>query len=153
MQKKTLCATLLALTAVLAFSTQAKTAFSDAQEAKVYRQASFQMIRHNMGDIQEMLQGKTAYDAARVEKRADALVLLTTMPWEAFDTPNAKAHPGNTKPAYFNSQAELDPMIAKFTADARELLSQAQAKDEAGVRRAFGQFARNCKACHDKFKN
>ena len=64
--------TSLFLTALTSGAVHAATAFTDAKDAVDYRQSAFTLIRHNTGDIGDMLQGKVPFDAKRVQQRADA---------------------------------------------------------------------------------
>ena len=148
--KKALFASLLGFT--LAMPAIATTAFTDGKDAVDYRQASFQLIRHNMGDIQDMIRGNVAFDAERVQRRAEALALLSQLPWESFTIPGTKEAGGNVKPAIWDNLPEVQERGAKMAADAAALLAAAKTAEQAEIRKAFGDFARNCKACHDKYK-
>ncbi len=149
--KKALLASLLAI--VVSTPLTAATAFTDAKDAVTYRQAAFQLIRHNMGDINEMIKGEVAYDAARVQKRTDALVLVTTLPWEAFQVAGTEQGGGDAKADIWKNLDDFLQRGEKLAADALTLQAAAQTGDNNEVRRAFGNFARNCKACHDNYKN
>lgn len=148
--KKALFASLAAL--VISAPIAADTAFTDAKDAVTYRQAAFQLIRHNMGDINEMIKGEVAYDAARVQKRADALVLVTTLPWEAFQVSGTEQGGGDAKADIWQNLDDFLQRGEKLAADASTLQVAAQTGDKDEVKRAFGNFARNCKACHDNYK-
>lgn len=148
--KKVLFATLLGFT--LAMPAVAATAFTDGEDAVDYRQASFQLIRHNMGDIQDMIRGNVAFDAERVKRRAEALALLSQLPWETFTVPGTQQAGGNVKPAIWDNLPEVQERGEKLAADAAALLAAAKTAEQAEIRKAFGDFARNCKACHDKYK-
>lgn len=148
--KKALIATLLSTT--LCIPAIAATAFTDGKDAVSYRQASFQLIRHNMGDIQDMIRGNVAFDAERVQRRAEALALLSQLPWETFTVAGTKDAGGNVKSAIWDNLPEVQERGTKMAADAAALLVAAKTAEQAEIRKAFGDFARNCKACHDKYK-
>ncbi|WP_372625664.1 cytochrome c [Arsukibacterium sp.] len=148
--KKALLAGLTAL--IISTPLAAATAFTDANDAVKYRQAAFQLIRHNMADINEMIKGEVTYDAARVQKRADALVLVTTLPWEAFQVSGTEQGGGDAKADIWQNLDDFLERGEKLAADANLLQSAAQSGDKNEVRKAFGNFARNCKACHDNYK-
>lgn len=149
--KKAILASLAAL--VISAPSTAATAFTDAEDAVKYRQAAFQLIRHNMGDINQMIKGEVTYDASRVQKRADALVLVTTLPWEAFQVAGTEQGGGDAKADIWNNLDDFLERGEKLAADASILQAAAQTGDKNEVRQAFGNFARNCKACHDNYKN
>lgn len=149
--KKPLVATLLFT--LCSSTVMAKSAFTDASDSVKYRQSAFQLIRHNMVDIGDMLKGEVNYDAARVAKRAAALATLTTLPWEAFTVPGAEQGGGDAKAAIWQNLQDFNSRGEKLAADARLLKTAADSGDQAEIRKAFGSFARNCKACHDDYKN
>ncbi|HSG51236.1 MAG TPA: cytochrome c [Rheinheimera sp.] len=150
MKKPLLAALMLSVTS---FTATAATAFNDAKDAVEYRQSAFQLIRHNMADIGDMIKGEVAYDAERVTKRAMALATLTTLPWEAFTVPGTESGGGDAKAAIWQNLQDFNSRADKFVADAQALQVAAQSGDQAEVRKAFGTFARNCKACHQEYKN
>lgn len=148
--KKVLISTLFLAASGLA---TASTAFTDAAEAVNYRQASFQLIRHNMLDIRDMVQGNIAWDDARIKRRADALALVSTLPWEAFQVAGTEQGGGDAKAAVWQNMADFTERGEKLAADAAALKAAADSGEQAAIRRAFGNYARNCKACHDNYKN
>ncbi|MDX3773268.1 cytochrome c [Chromatiaceae bacterium AAb-1] len=144
---------LLTVAAILSSSVYAASAFTDAKDAVKYRQSGFQLIRHNMADIGDMLKGDVSYDAERVKKRATALATLSTLPWEAFTVPGAEKGGGDAKDAIWKNLSDFTDRGTKLAADAAALQTAADSGDQAEIRKAFGTFSRNCKACHDKYKN
>lgn len=141
------------LVSLLSTSAVAGSAFTEAKDSVKYRQSAFQLIRHNMADIADMLKGDVSYDAERVNKRATALATLTTLPWEAFTVPGAEQGGGDAKAAVWKNLSDFQSRGEKLATDALALKSAADSMDQAEVRKAFGSFARNCKACHDEYKN
>lgn len=128
-------------------------AFTDAKDSIAYRQAAFQLIRHNMADIAGMLKGEINYDSARLNKRATALATLTTLPWEAFSVPGTGQGGGDAKAEIWQNLQDFQSRGQKLASDAQALKTAADSGEQAEVRKAFGAFARNCKACHDEYKN
>lgn len=148
--KKPLYITFLLLLVTL--SANAGSAFTDASDSVKYRQAAFQLIRYNMADIGAMLKGETDYDAARLTKRATALATLTTLPWEAFTLPGLE-HGSEAKAEIWQNLQDFNQRAKQLSIDATALNAAADSGDQAGVKQAFAAFARNCKACHDEYKN
>lgn len=149
--KQPLITALLSLV-ILSPSVFAASAFSDAKDAVDYRQAAFTLIRHNMADIADMLKGNVPYDNDRVSQRATALASLTTLPWHAFTVPGAEQGGGEAKAAIWQNLQDFTERGNKLAADAARLQQAANTNDQAEVKKAFSTFARNCKACHDKYK-
>ncbi len=148
--KKLLCAALFATVASAAVS--AATAFTDAKDAVDYRQSAFTLIRHNTGDIGDMLQGKVPFDAKRVQQRADALAALAPLPWPAFSTAGTETGGGDAKAEIWADFKDFTAKADKFQLDAKALQTAAQSGDQAKIKAAFATFRGNCKACHDKYK-
>ena len=149
MKKLFIGSLLVAITSVPAI---AASAFSDGKDAIEDRQNAFQLIRHNTGDIGDMLQGKVKFDQARVQRRADALVGLSTLPWEAFTVAGANQASGDAKAEIWTDSVDFQTKSEKFAAAAKALQAAAQTADQAKIKAAFMDFRGNCKACHDKYK-
>jgi len=149
MKKLLIISTVLASVSLPLF---AGSAFTDAEDAVKYRKASFQLIRHNMMDLGDMIRGNVPYDAARVQKRATALASLTTLPWEAFTVPGADKASGDAKAEIWTNLQDFNGRADQFQKDALALQTAATGADQAAVKAAFAAFAKNCKACHDKYK-
>ena len=99
--KKLLTVTLFSC---LAATAQANTMFESAEDAIEYRQASFQLIRFQIGNMGDMLKGKVPFDAEVFKQRAHNAAQLSQMPWEAFIDGSDK---GNTDalPAVWSNRA------------------------------------------------
>ncbi|MCT6701330.1 c-type cytochrome [Rheinheimera sp. 4Y26] len=149
MKKLLLSTTLLSL---LSGSVIAASAFTEAEDAVSYRQHSFQLIRHNMADVKDMLTGAVPFEASRLQKRADALATLTTLPWEAFTVPGADKASKDAKAEIWQNLQDFQSRGEQLAKDAKSLQSAAQTQDQTKVKAAFAAFAKNCKACHDKYK-
>lgn len=149
MKKLLLSTTLLSL---LSGSVIAASAFTEAEDAVSYRQHSFQLIRHNMADVKDMLTGAVPFEASRLQKRADALATLTTLPWEAFTVTGADKASKDAKAEIWQNLQDFQSRGEQLAKDAKSLQSAAQTQDQAKVKAAFAAFAKNCKACHDKYK-
>lgn len=145
MKKSLIAALVVAISTPAVF---AASVFSDAKDSVEYRQAALQLIRHNMADIGDMVKGEVTYEADRVTKRATALATLTTLPWDAFTVKG-----GDAKDEIWQNMADFQSRGTKLASDAALLHTAALSGNQAEVRKAFGTFARNCKACHDKYKN
>lgn len=144
--------TSLFLTALTSSAVHAATAFTDAKDAVDYRQSAFTLIRHNTGDIGDMLQGKVPFDAKRVQQRADALAAVAPLPWAAFSTPGTETGGGDAKAEIWADFKDFTAKADKFQLDAKALQTAAQSGDQAKIKAAFATFRGNCKACHDKYK-
>jgi cytochrome c556 len=149
MKKIILASIIIALSGAV----HAESAFTNADDALKYRKASFSLIRHNTADIADMVvKGAVPFDAKRVQKRADALAALTTLPWDAFAVPGAEQKPGDTKAEAWKNNADFTKRAQSFVADAKALQVAANGGDQAAIKAAFIAFSKNCKACHEQYK-
>ncbi|GEK08569.1 cytochrome c [Pseudoalteromonas sp. J010] len=147
--KKLLTVTLLSC---LAATAQANTMFESAEDAIQYRQASFQLIRFQIGNMGDMLKGKVPFDAEAFKQRAQNAAQLSKMPWEAFIEGSDK---GSTDalPAIWSDRAEFDGKAKKFAEYAQALAVAAESGDKKIIASAFKDWAKGCKDCHQSFKD
>ncbi|MCH8538793.1 MAG: cytochrome c [Alkalimonas sp.] len=150
--KKTLFTLALFCSASLLSGQTAANAFVDGEDAVSYRQATFQTIRFNLVDINDMFRGNVPYDLERVQRRAEALATLSQLPWEAFNIPGADHASGKVKAELWQNLEDFNSRGDKFAADAAALHEAAQAGDRRQIQGAFREFANNCKACHDNYR-
>ena len=141
-------ATLCALT----FGATANSVFEEPSDAIEYRQATFSMIRVQIGDMGDMLKGKVPFDAEQFKHRANNAAALSKMPWEAFVAGSDK---GDTSalPAIWSDNETFMKKAAAFQQYADELAVAAQTGDKKVIAKAFGPWAKGCKDCHTSFKD
>jgi len=115
------------------------------------RQAAMTLQGKYLGPIGAMMKGAAPYNADVVATNATFLENLARMPWDGFAA-STQGEKSKAKPAVFTD-------MAKFKADAdaleeatAKLGAAARAKNEAGVRAAFGGVAKACGNCHDSFR-
>ena len=73
------------------------------------------------------------------------------MPWDGFD-PSTKGEKSKAKPEVFTDTAKFKAAADTLEAETAKLGAAARAKNEAGVRAAFGGVAKACGSCHDGFR-
>jgi cytochrome c556 len=114
------------------------------------RQAAMTLQGKYLGPIGGMLKGNIPYNADVVAVNATFLENLARMPWDGF-VPSTSGEKSKTKP-----EALTDPKFKAaadaFEAETAKLGAAARAKNEAGVRAAFGGVAKSCGACHDAYR-
>jgi cytochrome c556 len=147
---------LLAAALGLAFSAAvtAQNAFNDADKAVEYRQKAFSVMQNNFAAMGDMVRGDAPFDAAIFAARASDFSAMTSIPWPAFST--AGANPGansDALPAIWSNWDDFNERADKLQADAKALAEVAATGVEADMRKAFMTAARNCKACHDQYKD
>lgn len=132
----------------------AQNAFNNADKSVEYRQKAFSVMQNNFAAMGDMVRGDAPFDAVIFADRARDFAAMTSIPWSAFSTPGAQ--PGNNSdalPAIWSNWDDFNQRAEKLQADAKVLAEVAAAGVEADSRRAFLAAARNCKACHDQYKD
>ena|SRR5688572_30143504 len=115
------------------------------------RQAAMTLQGKYLGPIGAMMKGARPYDADVVAISATYLENLARMPWDGFD-PSTKGEKSKTKPEAFTDTAKFRAAADLLETETAKLGAAARAKNEAGVRAAFGGVAKACGACHDAYR-
>jgi len=115
------------------------------------RQAAMTLQGKYLGPIGAMMKGAAPYNADVVALNATFLENLARMPWDGFD-PSTKGEKSKTKPEAFTDTAKFRAAADTLEAETAKLGAAARAKNEAGVRAAFGGVAKACGGCHDAFR-
>lgn len=124
-----------------------------ARQAIEVRKAIFTLIGANFRPIGETLQGKTPYDAADVQKRAERVAFLAPLLTDAFPDISSS---GDTKakPEIWSHRADFDQKLKTFQ-DHAVALAQLVGKDNTGsdaFKTAAAAVGKDCKGCHEDFK-
>ena len=115
------------------------------------RQAAMVLQAKYLGPIGAMLKGNIPYNADIVARNATFLENLARMPWDGFD-PSTRGEKSRAKPEVFTDGPKVKAAIDAFEDATAKLGAAARAKDEAGVRAAFGPVAKACGGCHDSYR-
>ena len=131
--------------------------FKKETDAVEYRQHTFQVIRHNFGQMRAMIGGKRAFDQKEFQQRADNLAALAKMPWEAFlQGTDMKSISDNNSalPAIWSKKGEFDKTARLFEKNTAALAAAAKTGDKGKIKKALGQVGKyGCKGCHDNYKD
>ena len=115
------------------------------------RQAAMTLQGKYLGPIGAMLKGAIPYNADTVALNATFLENLSRMAWDGFD-PSTSSVKSRAKPEIYKDTAKFKAAADTLEAEAAKLGAAARAKNEAGVRAAFGGVAKACGSCHDAFQ-
>jgi len=115
------------------------------------RQAAMKLQGKYLGPIGAMLKGAAPYNADIVARNATFLENLARMPWDGFDA-STKGEKSKAKPEVFTDAAKFKAAADTLETETSKLGAAARAKDEAGVKAAFGGVAKACGSCHDTFR-
>lgn len=141
-------------TFVLIGSATAQNAFNDAEKAVEYRQKALSVMQNNFAAMGDMVKGEVDWDSAVFAARAADFAAMSGIPWSGFETSGAQ--PGSNTdalPAIWENWSDFQERAEQLESDAATLLTAAQGGDEAAMKRTFMAAARNCKGCHDQYKD
>ena len=144
---------LAAATAIAVLSSVSLEALAQAKPDVLVaqRQAAMKLIGKYFGPIGAMMKGAAPYNADVVAVNATYLENLSRMPWDGFD-PSTKGEKSKAKPEVFTDTAKFKAAADLMEGEMAKLGAAARAKNEAGVRAAFGAVAKSCGGCHDAFR-
>lgn len=135
-------------------SATAQHAFNDADKAVEYRQKALSIMQNNFAVMGDMVKGDITFDGSIFAERAKDFAALSSIPWIGFSQPGAM--PGaNTDalPAIWDNWDDFMERAESFQKDAKALAEAAASGDQGEIRGAFMTAARNCKGCHDQYKD
>ena len=130
-------------------------ATSPAKQAIDARRAAYLLIGSNFKPIGDVLQGRVAYDAVEIRKRAARVAFLATLPGESFpDVSNAGLPATRAKAAIWADRDEFERLLKNFQEHTRILTEVVATQDSAtpAFKAAAGAVGQDCKSCHDKFR-
>jgi cytochrome c556 len=144
---------LAAATAIAALGAVSLDAFAQTKPDVLVKQRQSAMVLQAkyLGPIGAMMKGARPYDADVVAVNATFLENLARMPWDGFDA-STKGEKSKTKAEAFTDTAKFKAAADLLEAETAKLGAAARAKNEAGVRAAFGGVAKACGGCHDAFR-
>ena len=151
---KSIKVVVLTAVAVSSVSVVAQHAFNDADKAVEYRQKAFSVMQNNFAYMGDMIKGDMPFDLAIFTERAEVFANMTAVPWSGFS--HEGAMPGNNTdalPAIWDNWDDFQERSEQLQADARNLLAAAESGDQGEIRGAFMTAAKNCKGCHDQYKD
>lgn len=115
------------------------------------RQAAMTLMGKYFGPVAGMASGKVPYNADAVSRNATYLENLSQMPWDGFHE-STKGEKSRALPETYSQKAKFDEIAERMQAEVAKLGAAARAKNEAGVKQAFGAVGKACGACHDGFR-
>ena len=115
------------------------------------RQAAMKLQGKYLGPIGAMMKGAAPYNADVVALNATFLENLARMPWDGFQQ-STSGEKSDAKPEIYTDMAKFRAAADTLQAETVKLGTAARAKDEAGVKAAFGGVAKACGSCHDAFR-
>jgi cytochrome c556 len=128
---------------------------SPSKQAIDVRKAAFTLIGNNFKPIGDVLQGRTPFDAAEVQKRASRVAFLSQLLTDTFpDASNVGLPDTKAKAEIWSDRAAFDKRLKDFQ-DHAAVLAQLAVKESSAsdaFKAAATAVAQDCKGCHDSFK-
>jgi cytochrome c556 len=143
----------LAVLASVAAAPNAGAQFARPEDAILYRQAAFQVVRKHFGSLGAMANGKAPFDARAASADAGVLAAVFRLPYTAFGPGTGQGANTKANPQIWQKMDEFQKDTEAHDAAMTRLIAAAQSGDLAQLKAAFGPAARTCKTCHDSFKD
>jgi cytochrome c556 len=146
-----LLASLTLAAVVSTLSLPAMAQFQKPEDAIKYRKAAFTVMAAHFGRLGAMANDRMPFDAKVAADNAAVVEAMSKLPWAGFGPGTDK---GDTR-----AKAEIWEDQAKFKKGSDEMMTamaQLNAAAKTGnldsLKKAFGESAKTCKACHDAFR-
>lgn len=139
--------------AVLALTTGlAQAQFQKPEDAVKYRQSALSVMGTHFSRIGAMANGRVPFDAAAAQQNAAIVLTLSKLPWAGF-TPDTEKIETKAKPALWREMDKVKTGADRLMASTVALDAAARTGNLDELKRAFGETAAACKACHDAYRN
>ena len=126
--------------------------FANPKDAIDYRKAVMTLIGQNIKWMGAVVQGKAAYNKDEFSTQADAVEMLTTLPWKAMTEPGSDKGDTTISSAVFEKEEQFKETASEFETAAAKLATVARGGDLNAAKAQFGQVVKYCKTCHTEFR-
>ena len=137
----------VAATFAIALTTTATMAQSDPIKE---RKALLKEWGKDTKPLGEMLKGKEKFDLTTVQAALDTYVKHVKVLPDLFPAGSDTGEETEALPAIWQDKAKFNDLFTRLDTDAAS--ARAAIKDEASFKANFPNVVRNCKACHDDFR-
>ena len=126
--------------------------FAKPEDAIKYRKSVMFLIAQHFGRMGAVVKGKAPHDQEAFTRNAMVMEALSQLPWEASMVPGTDKGDTTLNAAAFAKQDEFKASAQAFEAGSAKLVSVSQSGDLSAIKAQFGEVAKSCKDCHDKFR-
>ena len=116
-----------------------------------YRQGILFGVSWNVGSMGAMVKGEAAFDSERFAFLAERTAVLVPMVLEGFKV-ETKEIESNAKENIWSNFNDFEERMLNLGKESGELLRIAKNGDETEIKIQFGAMAKQCKGCHDEYK-
>lgn len=147
---KVQCACVAAVLTWAAGTAQAQ--FQRAEDAVKYRQSALSVMGTHFSRLGAMANGRVPFDAAVAQENAAVVLTVSKLPWAGF-TPDTERLTSKAKPAVWREMDKVKAAADRLMASTVALDAAAKTGNLDNLKKAFGETAASCKACHDAYRN
>lgn len=127
------------------------------EDAIKFRQSGYTFMAWNMGKIKaQVVDGAVPYNKDQVIAAANVIAATANSGMGALFAAGSDKGKGwkdtRVKPEFFKEQEEVGKLAKNLVEQANKLQQVASAGDAAAIKTQFGETAKACKACHDKYR-
>ncbi len=126
--------------------------FAKPEDAIKYRKSVMFLIAHHFGRMGAVVTGKASHDQEAFTRNAMVMEALSHLPWEASMVPGTDKGDTTLSAAAFAKQNEFKASAQAFEAGTAKLVSVSQSGDLSAIKAQFGEVAKSCKGCHERFR-
>lgn len=120
-----------------------------ADDAVKYRQSAFTLLGVHFSSVGATVRGKKPFNAKEVAAEISLINSLVNLPWEAFG-PGTDG--GNARPEIWKKDEEFKAGVERLKKDIAGLNEAGKSGQLDNIKKAYGDAAQSCKACHDNYK-
>ncbi len=136
----------------IGINTIADAAENKTTDAIEYRQAAFEVLAWNFGPMGAMVKGKIPFDAKTFVERAANVAFLSKMPIEGF-IPGSEQGETDAKPIIWQEWDDFKAKMGQLQEQSAKLAEVAKTATKIEeVANQFGETAKVCKGCHEKYR-
>jgi cytochrome c556 len=138
-------------TAVALSAVPAMAQFQKPEDAVKYRQAAFTVMASHFGRVGAMVQGKAPFDAKMAQENLAIVETMSHLPWAGF-TADTEAVKSRVEPGMWKEKGKFEEAAHKMVTEVAKLNAAAKTGNLDAIKKAFGDTAGSCKACHDSYR-
>jgi cytochrome c556 len=130
----------------------ARAQFAKPDDAIAYRKAVMSLVGFHFNALGAVVKGEKPFAKDAAAKDAGLVDTLMGLPWEAFKVPGSDQGATRAKREALTDKAGFEKAAGASEAAAAQLAAAAKGGDLDAVKKAFGQAAQGCKACHAAYR-
>lgn len=146
-----LLASLTLAAVVSTLSVPAMAQFQKPEDAIKYRKAAMTVMSTHFGRIGAMASERAPFDAKVAAENAAIVESMSKLPWAGFVAGSDKGQT-QAKPEIWTDGAKFKSASEDMMASVAQLNAAAKTGNLDNLKKAFGDSAKSCKACHDNFR-